>query len=106
MAQDITITDAQKVKRTVKLVDAGGQPVPPVVPPTWNIGDVRVQVVPAVDGLSAEFIAVGPPVGPVAYSAEYQDDALGVHLFDQGFITVIAGPPVALVGEWGTPEPK
>ena len=104
----ITITDLQKFTASIQPISAKGNPAPVDGIPVWDVSDsALLSVQPALDGLSAVVLAVGPTgTGQLTVSADADLGAGVVTLNGVLDVTVIGSQAVALNIVTSVPEPQ
>jgi hypothetical protein len=107
MPLNLTSTTEEKIKITLNITTASGNPAQVDGPPTWEVTDGSATIVPEADGLSAYLISGNEP--GVANWKVTADADLGAgvqEIVDGGTYTYNHPQAAALGLTAGTPEPK
>ena len=103
----LSITNEQKVKLTIKPVTATGKPAKLDGAPTWTVQSGDSTVTPAPDGLSADFISSDIPGVTVVLLEADADIGEGVEPISESIELTVTGANAKSFGlVAGTPEPK
>lgn len=97
----ISMNDIQKTPVKIRGLNKANKPVPLPTVPTWATDDPTIVTgTPAVDGLSADIVAVAPGTANVTITETLPD---GTSFTSTIAVTVVAAPPVAFDVTIGDP---
>lgn len=104
---EITITNEQKIKVTLKPVTMGGKPAVLDGIPKWEVINGASTIVPSADGLSCELISSDAPGDSVFAVSADADLGSGVQTIADSITLHVQGAQAANLGlVVGTAEPK